>query len=96
MRRGSGMDRDRDLYGRPARKPERLYLRSQVVDSKSEPGNQLLRRLPMAVDRALRPADADANADANAGADSDSDSGPDSDRIAQDDRIFHSMGHLRP
>src|SRR5262249_28572290 len=43
LQRDSSVDRFRDLHGRPARESERRHLRSQVVDSKPEPGDQLLR-----------------------------------------------------
>src|SRR5262249_2498984 len=56
LQRDSNVDPDRDLHGRPARESERLHLRSQVVDSKPEPGDQLRRRWPMEADRPLRPA----------------------------------------
>src|SRR5262245_50765741 len=65
MQRGSDLDRDCDLYGWPAREPERRPLRSQVVDSKPEPGDQLRPGWPLAAYRPLRHADADASSHAN-------------------------------
>ncbi len=74
LQRDSGVDRDRDLHGRPARDFERRAVRGQMVDSKPESGDQFRRRWPMASNRFLR-----SHAYSNAtGADSDSNAHPDS------------------
>src|SRR5215510_9038433 len=52
----SGLECECDIYGRSAGARERLHLRSQVVESKPEPGDQLRRRWSMAAYRPLRPA----------------------------------------
>src|SRR5262249_34188070 len=73
LQRDSSVDRSRDLHGRPARESERLHLRSQVVDSKPESGDQFRRRWAMAAYRPL-PYDAHAN---SLGADADADGNTD-------------------
>src|SRR5262249_135039 len=95
----SDLDRGRDLYRWAARESERRYLRSQMVDSKPESGDQLRHGRPLAAYRPLRPipyayAYTDASAYTNAGAYPDAST--DADRVAQDSRILRPMGHLRP
>src|SRR5262249_24327857 len=96
MQRGSDLDRDRDLHWRPAREPERRHLRSQVVDSKPESGDQLRPGRPLAAYWPLRHADGDADANSYADSGAYTDPNAAADRVAQDNHILHTMGHLRP
>src|SRR5262245_36661526 len=96
MQRGSDLDRDRDLYRRAARESERRHLRSKVVDSKPESRDQLRPGRPLAAHRPLRHAVADANASSYAYTRAYTNAYTAADRVAQDNRILRSMGHLRP
>src|SRR5262245_66294741 len=56
VQRNSGLECERNIYGRSAGAREWLHLRGQVVESKPKPGDQLRRRWSMAAYRPLRPA----------------------------------------